>query len=302
MPKINKPKKLDFTLKELLRIRKRILIIRKQGGLGDLLVHRMIFEDFKLLMPDVHISFACPKHYHDALSDHPFIDELIDSKLSINPKDYICQYDTSSACWDYEQLAAPLIEKNRSDIWAEHCGVTLTRHNMHINSLETEWAKSMLPKDRKTILFMPVSAMPNKNLDDNQVIPVVKELESQGYFVFSIHTKPFSYFPTIIDLNLRQWMSIISVTDYVISTDTAALHCAGGLRIPTVGIFSWADGKVLSKYYPSVHVLQKHRDEDPCWCGPCAIFPKCPKSKEIRKPCITEITSEMILNAFEKIK
>jgi len=29
-----------------------LLVVRGTGGLGDILMHRMLFEDFKLLLPD----------------------------------------------------------------------------------------------------------------------------------------------------------------------------------------------------------------------------------------------------------
>jgi ADP-heptose:LPS heptosyltransferase len=37
----------------------------------------MMFEDFKLLMPEAEIHFACPDYYHDAVKDHPFVDKIV---------------------------------------------------------------------------------------------------------------------------------------------------------------------------------------------------------------------------------
>jgi ADP-heptose:LPS heptosyltransferase len=302
MPKItNVRTKKDPDFYEYYQRRKKVLVRRNLGGLGDIFMHRMIFEDFKLLMPDCHLTFACPKQYFQAVSDHPYIDDIIDCKTIENEDEFGIVYDTSWICNEYELKMAPYCIKHRSDIWAEHCGVTLTNHNMHFRLTEEEkdWAKKLVKG--KSVLICPVSAMNNKNLDPSQIQPVIDVL-SKDYHVFSIHNHklPNYNIQCITDINIRQFISIIDKVDYVISVDTAAFHCAGGLGKPTVVIFGWADGKVYSKYYPRVELVQKHRDYTPDWtCGPCYKFTECPKCNKPRKPCITEITADMILEKFD---
>ena len=73
---------------------------------------------------------------------------------------------------------------------------------------------------------------------------------------------------------------------------------------PVVGIFGWADSKVYSRHYPKAISVQKHRDYTPGWnCGPCYNFFTCPKCPQetVRKPCITEITPDDILEGFNKM-
>lgn len=282
-------------LEEINELKDKFLIKRKIGGLGDIFMHRMIFEDIKT-QTNKKILFSCPKQYHEAIQDHPYIDEILDIDCDEN---YIFKFDTTNACNEYELKTAPNVDKHRSDIWAEHCGFTLQNHNMHIKLTEKEiiWGRNQIPN--KSVLFMPISKMSSKNLDDDQIFPVINYLEKSGFFVFALHEKPLK-FTTIHNVNLRQWMSIIYNVDYVISVDTAVLHCAGGMNKKMVGIFCWSDGKILGKYYKNMVLVQKHRDEIE-WCGPCHIFSSCPKSKLARKPCITEITSDMIIKGFEKI-
>ena len=118
--------------------RNKILINRSVGGLGDVLMNRMMFEDIKLLMPDCEIHYACPIQYHDAVRDHPYIDKLLDP-AHVDRKDYIAYYNTTTACGRTEMQFAPLsAPNNRSDIWASHCGFELTRHNMHFQITDEE--------------------------------------------------------------------------------------------------------------------------------------------------------------------
>src|SRR3972149_1321943 len=76
---IIKPK--TFTLKDFWENRDKILIVRAVGGVGDILMHRMIFEGLKEVMPTAEIHFACPRRYHDLVNDHPLIDVVLNSEL-----------------------------------------------------------------------------------------------------------------------------------------------------------------------------------------------------------------------------
>jgi len=96
--------------------RKKVLIQRSVGGLGDILMHRMMFEDFKKLLPNAEVHFACPAMYHEAVIDHPFIDKVLDSNV-VNYHDYIIHYNTTTACGRWEMKMAPMSGKHRSDIW-----------------------------------------------------------------------------------------------------------------------------------------------------------------------------------------
>jgi hypothetical protein len=285
-----------YSLREIYEKRKKILIKRDVGGLGDILMHRMIFEDFKILMPDACLTFACPAMYHPAVWDHPFIDKVVDCR---EVEDHIIAYNTSSICGRYELQTAPHCDKHRGDIWAEYCGVNLTRHNMHIRLTEEEIAFGSKYKD--AVIVTPISAMLNKNLEPSQINPVIEKLGE----VYTLHTCELPEFgvPTITGLSIREWMSVIHGCKHLISVDTAAFHCRGGMGKSAVGIFGWADSKVYAKYYPRVELVQRHREDEDWPCGPCYNFVQCPKCPQevVRKPCITSITPEMILEKFQNL-
>jgi ADP-heptose:LPS heptosyltransferase len=311
-----KPEKIRRTLKicDFYEKRNKILIIRSVGGLGDILMHRMMFEDFHKLMPDAEIHFACPSKFHDAVRDHPFITKVLDSE-KVSRHDYIISYNTTTACGRYEMRLAPFSGDHRSDIWANHCGVNLTSHDMHVHLSEDEIKRGrekieeQRDRDGPSVVIAPISAMENKNLMDHQLGPLVDGLRERGYFPFGMHTTPIELLvkkdvPHIYGVDLRTWMAVIKCADYVISVDTAAFHLAGGLRKPLVGIFTFADGVVYGKHF-DFFLVQRHRNNDPTWtCGPCYNWGLCPKTKCNPKPCLTEITANMILDKadamFEK--
>ncbi len=285
-----------------------ILVVREAGGLGDILMHRMIFEDFKRIFPSCRIVWAVPQNYFQVAQNHPFVDEVINCR-KLNIQDYLISYNTTTACGKYELGKAPLSDKHRSDIWANHCGVLLTKHEMHL-SIDKEikaWAVETINKIKgnhkgPTVVFSPISAQEGKNLTNEQTTWIVQYLYNKGCFVVGLHTTPISEVTTIWNISHQQWMAIIDSADYVVSVDTATFHCAGGLKKPVVGIFTFFDGLVYSKYYPTAEVIQKHRLRDPSWtCGPCFNWPTCPKSKGMPKPCLTEIGPEMLTEGIEKM-
>ncbi len=305
------PENSSLSIKDFYSRRNKILIIRGNGGLGDILMHRMIFEDFKRVMPEAEIHFACPQYYHDAVRDHPFIDKLLDLK-QIKREDYTISYNTSTECGREEMRLAPFSGPHRSDIWAGHCGVSLQNHSMHIK-LSTEelgYGRAIVEqyrKDNKPIaLIAPISAMTGKDLLPEHNIALLKGLKERGVTPVGLHVNHIKEFlqgdePQIRQSNMRLWMAIIQAADYVISVDTAAFHCAGGLGKPLMGIFTFADGNVYGKYFDFV-LVQRHRNNDPTWtCGPCYNWCDCPKSKADRKPCLTEITPEMLLDGVDKM-
>lgn len=299
-------------LREFCRRRNRVLVLRQTGGLGDILMHRMMFEDFKLLMPDLRLVFAVPRVYWSAVEDHPFIDELADS-ATVDVRDFLLHYCTSTACGRYEHRVAPFGDKHRADIWAEHCGVRLTRHDMHIRLTpeEKEFGRAELARVNRTgqptVVLCPVSAMQGKNLDPDQMNGVVRGVRSLGAEVVALHNTGV---PGLEDTRLltgystRQWMGVLNAADYVVSVDTSAFHFAGGVGRPLTGIFSWADGQIYGKYY-QFELVQKHRALDPAWgCGPCFNWGHCSKCQDpmkLRKPCITEITPADIMDGVRRM-
>ncbi len=308
-----RPEKLFRTLglKEFYNKRNTIIINRACGGLGDILMHRMMFEDFKIAMPDVKIHFSCPKYYHDAVSDHPFVDQLVDCATLVK-EDYLISYNTTTACGRMEMKMAPSSSPHRSDIWAEHCGIQLTKHDMHIHLKDEEKLNGLeiieKHRDRNgpSVLIAPVSAMQNKNLLEHQLIGLINGARDRGLYPFVIHNNPIDIVmkhdvPMIIEKNLRNWMSIINQSNYVVSVDTSTFHCAGGMQKPLVGIFTFADGQVYGKYF-DFFLVQKHRSIDPTWtCGPCYNWCQCPITQKNPKPCLTEISSEMILTQVDNM-
>lgn len=305
-----KPIKLKRTLglKDFYEKRNKILITRAVGGLGDILMHRMIFEDIKRIIPDCELHFACPKIYHDAVKDHPFIDRLLASD-KFEPKDYIAHYNTTTACGQVELHYAPNVAPNRCDIWSNHCGYQCQNYDMHITFTDEEkqQAKDIIngKRDRTGPVFLlsPISAMNVKNLLPHQIMAIVQEIQKLNSCVIGLHNNPIivleeNNIPTInTSGKLRLWMALINEADYVVSVDTSAFHCAGGLKKPVLGFFTFVNGDMYSKYYPTSEIVQGPCPLNYAGCYNCAICP----TRVGPKPCITNVTVPIINDGIHRL-
>ena len=287
-------------------LHKKIVICMNKGGLGDVFIHRTLFEDIKKIMPESHLIFACPEKYKDAVSDHPYVDEVVNCE-TINQKEFIAFYDTSDVCTKYENKIAPLSDLNRSDILANYLGIKLNSHKMHIE-IEKKYLNEALEKigkRRPAFAFCPISAISSKSLTISQIKLINEKIKSLNGFLFCLHNKPTPEIESLgietwSNLNIKQWMASIQAADYVISVDTAGFHCAGGLEKPLLGIFTFTDGKVYGKYYKSI-LVQKHRDNGDWPCGPCYNWKLCPKSSFAQKPCLLEINENDIIKGINTL-
>jgi ADP-heptose:LPS heptosyltransferase len=156
------------------------------------------------------------------------------------------------------------------------------------------------------VAFCPISAMRVKDLQPHQIGPVVEHLRKKGCFVYSTHQYPIPELhdldvPVIHKISFLQWMGVINEADYVITVDTSHFHLAGELKKPLVGIFTFADGKVYGRYFDFV-LVQKHRDNGDWDCGPCYNWANCTKdSTKTPKPCLTDITPEMLIESVDEM-
>jgi hypothetical protein len=310
-----KPKK-PISLREHYNRRNKVLIKRRGGGFGDILMQRMIFEDMKNQFPELQVFFTCPNQYLEMAKNHPYC-EAIDLNI-IKDEDYGIIFDISTCCRVHETRYGAENTLHRSDIWAEFCGIKLENHNMHLKS-DPEMNKicrqalDHYNKDNKPAILLATQsshAMPNGDKDDfgisksllaSQIKDVVNSLKDD-YFLYTVHYERQAIYDelSVIQINgihPQAWISLVDLADCVISVDTATFHVAGGLKKPLVGVFTFTDGKIYGKYYDFI-LVQKHRDNKNWDCGPCFNLGFCPKTNQYPKPCLTELSSNDILQGF----
>jgi ADP-heptose:LPS heptosyltransferase len=308
---VKKQKQHPITLRQHYNRCNKILIKRRAGGFGDILMHRMMFQDFAETGLDIH--FGCPAKFLEMAKNHPFA--TAHDLNEINERDYGAVFDTTTACRVYESKHAPC-EKHRSDIWAESCGIELKKHKMFIQT-NPEYKKTLKqeilkinPQNKKIIVLATSSTNDEfgiaKSLTDQQITEIVENLKKE-YFLIAIHDSNQEVFKNLgitqlISIPIPYWIALVDLSDLIISIDTGTFHLAGGLKKNLIGVFTFTDGMTYGKYY-KFQLVQKHRKNNNWDCGPCFLMHLCPKEKKSpQKPCLTEIDiSEIIRLAKLKL-
>jgi ADP-heptose:LPS heptosyltransferase len=309
---IRKKEKSVLSLKEFNIRRNKVLIKRRVGGFGDVLMQRMIFEDCITQYPQIKFEFTCPQEFLPFIEKHPYIHAI--SLNNIQDEDYGMVFDISKSCSIHEMRTGINNTMHRSDIWANTIGIELKNHNMHLSvnyehtsAFETVFKKHN-PKDLPIALIC-VESLHNefgicKSLTPQLIEDLVGILRNKGFFVCSINKKindVLTYLNVLQFTNIvhEQWIFLTNYVKFVISVDTATFHLAGGLKKPLVGIFSFTNGKVVGKYFDFI-LVQKHKDNGNWDCGPCWNFTICSKCTLLPKPCIKELNEKDVEVGIQK--
>lgn len=307
-------RKHNLSIRDFYNRRNKVLIRRTLGGFGDILMQRMMFEDFSKI--DVEIHYACPHEFMEMSLNHPFLKNIKEiNKVSLI--DYGIIYDITTICAITESKELSNNKRHRSDIWANHCGVELTKHEMHLypEIEQIENCKRLIKEinpNGKTVVLLATRSVDNdfaiaKSLTETQIEKLVSSIIENDMIPITVHKNHQDIYNRLnvkqfVSLHPQTWIALVACSDIIVSIDTATFHIAGGLKKPLVGIFSFTDGKVYGKYYKFL-LVQKHRDNGDWDCGPCFNCHACPKEKVLKqKPCLTEIDPSDIMDAILSLK
>jgi len=248
-----------------------LLVVRQYGGFGDILMQTMIWPNLRRQFPTSKITYSVPMQFHDLLEGNPYLDEVVNLHTS-NKRRFDHQGDISRICGVMENLTRPCMA-HRSDIWGEHLGVVMETHEGFylVKHDERAWAKSYLAalRPRPIVALAPYSADKRKDLPKDTVQSLIDRLVLDvGAEVLVLHRQPttFKRAHSIHELNFRWLGALLSELDLLISVDTGTLHMGAILKRPVLALYGSEDGRVFTKYYPTVRLIQAFTLAcQPCW-------------------------------------
>jgi hypothetical protein len=272
-----------------------LLVVRKHGGLGDILITSLLFESLADQYPGIDVTYAVPKCYHPlfeynsiglrlmsyeevygAVKDEEGVHFGPDSKYHEGwlrkgiLEAYDLVEDISFPCHTWEQLMIKyggvdgqghfrqtLRWRNRLDRWARWIGVKIGHDARTIIRLRDEEVR-VVRRQMKTD-DRPVAIWSPVSKTRNRSYPWFREikslLEAEGFNVLYLHNELLDD-RTLTNLSLRQMGAAVAAADIVISVDTATFHWGGILNKPTLGLFNLLLGTSHARYYPTAVTLQ----------------------------------------------
>jgi hypothetical protein len=262
----------------------KLLILRKYGGLGDILISSMIFPMLADQYPDIRVTYSCPRIYHplfegSALALSPY-EEVFSGEShfhrgEVRPellKTYDLIEDISIPCHIWETLfntyggstvagGNGFRWRNRLNMWCQWFGLPIRnpRTNIVIQEAERKVARQRVTKlvgsGKPTCLIAPFSGNSVKSYP--WFLAVADGMRAAGWGVALLHPEVVpTNIPTLANLPFRDMGAACAVADLIIAVDSSALHWGGILGRPTLGIFNVNDGATYARYYPTVRVAQ----------------------------------------------
>lgn len=269
------------------RAGQRILIIRKVGGLGDVLHCSLMLPEIMRQYPQCELTFATARQYHNLFDGAPFrvIDQddvwrgatVRDGVISLPIADqYDIIEDVSTPCYLYESTQTyfgrdKLKWRPRLEIWSEwiglkmayeilECPVKITNEEQQ-QARDAYWPTPPYTTERKkAIALCPTSSNYIRSLSEGRWKPLKAELERKGYqvAVFGVPYESCSHECK----DSRAYVAAMLAADCVVTVDSAASNIAGIWKKPCVALYGMTHGETYTRYYPTVRPLQ--------WCEtPC---------------------------------
>lgn len=264
----------------------KILIIRESGNIGDLL---MLTPALYKLSKNKLIDIFIPKSPKEIFYNLKFINKIY-SNYPINKK-YDKIINLSNFEYNYEIKNQPNINKSRQELCANLLNVKIENlkpiiqlTNKEINDINNFLINNKIKN--KIFLIAPnsTSRTRNWNLDNWKKIA---KFYQKDFNVIIIDEKINWKNNKILffnNRNIRELFALISISNFLLTTDTGPLHIAGSFNIPTLALFGPTDPKVRCIYKNSYYIKSKVKCS-PCWYNRCFI-PFCMNSitiTEVRK-------------------
>lgn len=303
----NPPKRIA-RIKELINTKEPRICVLRGEGIGDVLmttptVHALV----KLFNNKIELTYATNTAYlNKALSKvlmyNPDINKVID-RDHLNEADYDVVVNLHCPAIMHEKPMAPPI--NRIDLFARHAGVSLvdTKPHFYLQPEEINNARSALygitSTNKKKILVNLVSSAYSRSMLNSTIYSALAELGQLGYQLLIVShdsdhssTNEAKSIPGCIPIHnkdVRELAAIMTQCNLVLCPDSAILHIAGALSIPTVALFGPTDPRARVNYYPNAKAIWggEGMPGHPHWYEKCPFGDLCWKS----------ITKEQIVNA-----
>ena len=301
----------------------KILIKRSLGGIGDILVHRMIFEDlYNALNKNrkAEIDVAVQPHFIQLLIDHPYISQVLDINR-VEESKYLHVVDTTNVAGTYEYWhishdysRKPWISLHRSDIWAEKAiGIQLKHHEGHINFFENEkkeqnvWREENIG-DSLALGLTTKTAARHKDWSIKNWQKLIEAINNEypniKIFIFGASKIDLKGAAFVETDTFRKWMYLVALMDFIITPATGLFNLANLLHKPTISIFGNEDLRIFGKYFPESISIQRRRDTNgekwshcPCWRSDVCAY-----GYEDGVPkCLRDIGVTEVMEAFRKL-
>ena len=260
----------------------KILLIRKVGGLGDVLHVSLMLTEIKRQFPDCPLTFATARQYFrlfegsgiDLLDqDEVFRGATVKGGIITSPvmDRFDIIEDVSTPCFLYESTQTyfgrdRLKWRPRLAIWSEWIGLKMNYDYLEspvkVTAPELTAARARYwpqPPYRQhpqtAVALCPISSNHARSLSAERWKPLKAALEAEGMQV-AVFGVPYGDGGSHECGDSRDFVAAILAADVTVTVDSAASNICGIWKKPAVALYGITDGATYTGYYPTVAPLQ----------------------------------------------
>ena len=294
--------------------RRRILITRAMGGIGDLLMMTPGIHELKRRHPGREIHLAIPRRYFPVFEGNADV-TLVDIESDrLDAREYRRWLNfTDCPAARVESRTAPKVRRGRIEIFARSLGLSpLAVHRMKKRPRYT-----VLPEERVFQQhFWEAHRLGQRKVVGVQLrsdevyrdFPHMRRLVARlarAYDVILFDAEPITGYDErsvvlAAGLPMRSAFALASACDAIVAPDSSFVHLAAALDRPCVALFGPIDGALRTRHYPRCRTLDLKATLGcaPCWRNdeiPCRL------TGMRSSVCMSDISIESIVQALDEV-
>lgn len=267
---------------------------------------------YKLSHPDVDVTFVCPEPLLPLTHHYPHIDKAISTKqFNSQGRQYAFYFNITDPCLCYELKTQPNVDLSRIEIFCDYMNVKYNPYALKSKPLMFSFIERIKIRERKikykdkfvigwvTQSYSPLRRLPQSLLQEL----AIKTSESiPNYLNLILRGKRKAWEDMfwdpekdaiLLDNDIRHVLNMLASCDVVIGSDTGPMHSAAMMGIPTIWLFTHIDGKIRTKEYDKVHVMQGNC---PLNIGPCWYDGECDEHITNVSPCSSSFDPTLVFS------
>ena len=280
-----------------------VLIIKRSGGIGDLLMLSPALEELKLQFPkivlDLSFDYSIPNYLETASNWDVLNDVKNYQTLSLDGYDFVI--DVTSACIQYESSLFPPI--NRIDLYASFLGLDSLASSKPTYIINKTYSDKLAGLPKPYIGLHISSSDVKRDWPTQYYGELIQSVSDELKCTFvlldykSILNKE-DFPPNVIrpkNLELMELASIINQLDLLVCPDSGPMHLAGALDTPCIALFGSTLPAARINHYEGHRALQTDSlDCLGCW------YSECDKNFECMKALNSDMVKSMILEVLNE--
>lgn len=282
-----------------------ILILRKSGGLGDIICCEPVIRGLRKKHPQSEIIFGMPREFvslFDGRSEATFKGYQAAEFTVHWMRRYLEMHDiVIDLCGPEskdEKQGSP--DCSRTESFCNFAGVPASCPEIHLTEDEGNEALKTLGQYPKPWSGIgPNGTNWTRNWPEDRWADLIKRTPGTKFYFDSKRESPFEGIVSFVGKPLRELASIIAQLDLMISVDTGLLHLAGALKTKTFSLWGPSDPRRTLKHYSDAYYINpdSYRAEAGCE-KPCLYSPvNCTDVTGRFAKCMEKLeTAEVIAN------